>query len=135
MKSALVSGCVLLSVVVLAGCSDNAPSFPVGDGGWQVVLEAVGIPDDPRVEYPVLIEIDAHVISLTDGGRPADGSVVSFGTSAGAAFDNDQSEIEIGTLAGAAATTLRVDRPGSFVVSAEYVEASTIASISFDVGL
>ena len=94
MKPTVVSACVVLSLVALSGCDESTPTFPIGDGGWQVVLEIGRIPN-PVDEYPVFIEIEAQVINLTDGRRPSDGAILLFETSAGT-YENGLNEIEIG---------------------------------------
>jgi hypothetical protein len=132
MKPTVVSACVVLSLVALSGCDESTPTFPIGDGGWQVVLEIGRIPN-PVDEYPVFIEIEAQVINLTDGRRPSDGAILLFETSAGT-YENGLNEIEIGMQDGVAGATLQVDQPGRYEVSAEYVEESTTVSTTIRVG-
>lgn len=133
MKPRLISLFALLSVVLLAGCGDNSTSYPIGDGGWQVVLEAAHI-SNPGDEYPVFVDISAQVINLTDGARPSDGSILEFTTSGGS-YENGTPEIEIGTQAGAAETTLQIDHPGRYQISAEYLEESSTATMVITVGI
>ncbi len=133
MKNRMIVAALGALVLLTMGCSDNEISYPTGDGGWQIGISLGLIP--PRMtDVPVFISIQADVINLTDGHRPADGSVVVF-KSSGGSFVNGLAEIELATLDGRAVTELEIPLPGTYEVTVEYPEESCTAVATFSVGL
>lgn len=133
MKNRMIAAVLGVLLIVTMGCSDNEISYPTGDGGWQIGLSLGLIP--PRMtDIPVYISIQADVINLTDGHRPADGSVVVF-TSSGGWFVNGLAEIELATLDGRVVTELEIPLPGTYEVTVEYPQESCVAATTFSVGL
>jgi len=120
-------------ILVTPGCSDNEISYPTGDGGWQIGIALGEIP--PRIDdVPVTISIEADIINLTNGDRPADGAIVAFTTSGGA-FANGLTEIELTTTDGRVVTELEIELPGTYEVTVEYPQQECTAVFGFSIGL
>jgi hypothetical protein len=132
MQPRLLACVVLLAVAILPGCNDADIDYPIGDGGWHLVLNTGQVPTVGS--YPVYIEIEGQVINLTDGGRPQDGAILLFSTSGGS-YENGLTEIEKGMAAGKAVSTLQIDGPGRYEVSVEYVDQSCTVSTTVEVWL
>jgi len=133
MKHKMIIAALGALVLLTMGCSDNGIDYPVGEGGWQIGVDLGVIP--PRInDVPVLISIRADVINLTDGERPADGSILIF-TSSGGAFDNGLTEIELGTVDGTVVTDLEIRSPGRYEVEIEFPQGSCTVLTEFSVGL
>lgn len=133
MKKAVILMTLCMLALLTLACGDDGISFPTGDGGWQVGITLGVIP--PRIDdVPVLIEIRADVINLTDGDRPVDGSMVVF-TSSGGRFSNGLNEIELGTADGSVGDVLEIQLPGTYEVEAAFPEESCAAVVQFSVGL
>ena len=132
MKATFVFLCLAVTASVLVGCNDSGPSYPVGDGGWYLVLSTGRIPNTPN-EYPVFISIEAQAVDLTTGARPADGTPLVFSASDGT-FQNGLSEIELGMVEGSAETDLQIDHAGMYEVTVDFPEQSCSAVTTFTIG-
>jgi hypothetical protein len=132
MKPAVAALCVSLAVGLLVGCNDSEPGFPVGDGGWQLFLK-IGEYPDVSVEYPIVIDLESHLLNLETGEDAPDGTLIVFRTSIGT-FPNGQSEIELPTAEGCTTTMLNATRPGRYEITVEYPQgdASTTTTINVD---
>ena len=133
MKSTVVFLCLVVAAGILAGCNDSGPSYPIGDGGWQLVVSTGRIPDNID-EYPVFVSIEAQAFDLTAGAQPADGTILVFSASDGV-FANGLPDIELGMVEGRADADLQIDHPGRYEVMVDFPEQDCSAVTTFDVGL
>ena len=133
MKPTVILIAVFAVLLLTIGCSDNQISYPTGDGGWQIGITLSEF--FPTIDViPVVVRIRADVINLTDGNRPADGSVLVF-MSSGGTFVNGLTEIELSTLDGWAETELEIQLPGTYEVEVAYPQESCSVVTVFSIGL
>jgi hypothetical protein len=125
---------VLVAALLFSGsCSDDGITYPTGEGGWQVAIGLGQIPPWNDNE-PVVVTVQAEAIDLTDGDRPADGSLLVFCASDGS-FANGSAEIELGTVNGRATAELEIARPATYQIEVSYPDRSCSALVEFSYGL
>jgi len=133
MKATVVFLCLAVIAGVLTGCNDNSLSYPVGDGGWHLVVSTGRIPDNID-DYPVFVSIEAQAFDLSAGAQPADGTILVFSASDGV-FANGLPDIELGMVEGRVDADLQIDHPGRYEVMVDFPEQDRSAVTTFDIGL
>ena len=121
-----------VATFLVAGCNESDTNFPAGKSGWQMTLDLGEYPAGD-IEYPVVMNIEAHVKSLDSGANAPDGSLLVFLVSDGT-FENGLSEIEKTTLNGKATTTFQANHPGTYEMTVDFEGQSTPFVSTFTLG-